>query len=102
MMPFDLPAIVMEENAAVIQLATEECAMMKRCKHFLNCINFVRQYMDNLITINKIATDKNSADLMSNILRGVEFDNPVKIGKLLGATRPFPSGRENEKDQDPK
>jgi hypothetical protein len=34
-MPLDLPAIVMEDNAAVIQIATEECAMMKRCKQYV-------------------------------------------------------------------
>jgi hypothetical protein len=52
-MLLDLPAIVMEDNAAVMHYndmednaavmswKTEECAIMKRCKHFLKDNNFV-------------------------------------------------------------
>ena len=101
-MPLDLPAIVMEDNAAVVQLATEECAMMKRCKHFLKDINYVRQYVDALIKIKKIAGKDNSSDLMSKILRGAQFHDERKLGKLLGTTRPFPSGKKDENDDDRK
>jgi hypothetical protein len=101
-MPLDLPAIVIKDNAAVIQLATEECAMMKRCKLFLKDINYVRQYVDSLIKIKKIAGEENASDLMSKILRGAQFDDDRKLGKLLGTTRPFPSGREDEDDDDRK
>jgi hypothetical protein len=89
-MPLDLTAIVMEDNAAGIQLATEECAMMKRCKHFLKDINYFRQYVDSLIKIKKIAGEENVSDLMSKILRGAQNDDDRKLGKLLGTTRPFP------------
>jgi hypothetical protein len=39
---------------------------------------------------------------MLKILLGVQFDDDRKLGKLLETTRPFPSGREKEKDDDRK
>jgi hypothetical protein len=99
-MPLNLPNIVMEDNAALIQLATEECAMIKGYKHFLKDINYVRQYVDNLIIIKKIEGEENVADLMSKILRGSQLDDDCKLGKLLGTTRPLQSEKEYEEDDD--
>jgi hypothetical protein len=39
---------------------------------------------------------------MSKILGGAQFDDDRKLDKLLGTTRLFPSGREDEKDDDHK
>ena len=41
-----LPAIIMEDNSAVITVTTDESAYAKKCKHFLMLINYVREQVD--------------------------------------------------------
>jgi hypothetical protein len=105
-MPLHLPSIVMEDNSAVVQIATEECSVMKRCKHFLRDINILREHGDaGVIEIRKIPGEKNSADNMSKRNRGINFTgkNNEKIDKLTGYKRPFPSGEpEDYIDEDVK
>ena len=59
-----LPAMIFEDNSAVVTVITEENAYAKKCKHFLMVINYVREQINlGLIKIDKIAGTKNNADL---------------------------------------
>lgn len=72
--PLELPAVIMEDNAAVIAVATEESAMMKRCKHFLMVVNFVRQYVTKeLLDIRWIDGTDNTSDLLTKPLMGSPY-----------------------------
>jgi hypothetical protein len=94
--PLNLPAIIMEDNSAVITMATEECAMLKKCKHFLMIINYVKDiYNMKLIIIHKIMSMKNASDLLTKKLRGSEFTG-YKKDKMLGISRPFPNVEDNK------
>jgi hypothetical protein len=78
-----LPSIIMEDNSATIQLATEEASYLKKCKHFLMLIHYVKeQVMSGLISIRKIQGDKNAADLLTKKLRGQDF--MIKARQILG------------------
>ena len=80
-----LPAIKMEDNAAVIMIAQKECAYLKRCKHFLMVINYVREQVQlGLIAINKIDGEQNDADLQTKKLRGQPFT--TKANNIMGIT----------------
>ena len=72
--PILLPAIIFEDNAAVIALSREMTSRAKRCKHFLMSINWIReQVVAGLIEIEKIASEDNKSDLLTKILTGVQF-----------------------------
>jgi hypothetical protein len=45
-MPLHLPSIVMENNSAELEIAMEECGMIKKCKHFLHHIHLIRDNID--------------------------------------------------------
>jgi hypothetical protein len=69
-----LPAMVFEDNSAVITVTTEENAYAKKCKHFLMVIIYVREQINlGLIKIEKIAGTKNNADLLTKKLRDGTF-----------------------------
>lgn len=58
------PAIIMEDNSAVITITTDETAYMKKCKHFLMLINYIKEQVNlGLIDINKILGLHNPSDL---------------------------------------
>jgi hypothetical protein len=78
-----LPSIIMEDNSATVQLAQEEASYLKKCKHFLMLIHYVKeQVIGGLITIKKIRGDKNAADLLTKRLRGSDFQ--TKARQILG------------------
>ena len=78
-----LPAIIMEDNSATLQIAKGEAAYLKKCKLFLMLINYVREQVEQgLIAMVKIHTDKNTADLLTKRLRGKDFTE--KSSKLRG------------------
>ena len=69
-----LPALIFEDNSAVVTVTTEENAYAKKCKHFLMVINYVREQINlGLIKIQKIAGEKNNADLLTKKLRDGSF-----------------------------
>ena len=79
----ELPALIFEDNSAVITITTEENAYMKKCKHFLMVINYVREQINlGLVQINKIQGTKNNADLLTKKLRDGTFED--KKQALLG------------------
>jgi len=56
-----LPAIIMEDNSAVITVTTDESAYTKKCKHFLMLSNYEREQVVDLgiIKILKIPGQNN-------------------------------------------
>jgi hypothetical protein len=78
-----LPALIFEDNSAVVTVTTEENAYAKKCKHFLMLINYVREQINlGIIKIQKIAGEKNNADLLTKKLRDGSF--VPKRNALLG------------------
>ena len=78
-----LPAIILEDNSAVVTVTSEENAYAKKCKHFLMVINYIREQINlGLIKIEKIAGTKNNADLLTKKLRDGTF--LPKRNALLG------------------
>lgn len=87
-----LPAIIMEDNSAVITISTQQCSYLKKCKHFLMIINYVREQVQlGLLSINKINTKDNNADMHTKQKRCKTFK--VSARTILGLTS------ENEKNQ---
>ena len=81
----ELPALIFEDNSAVVTVTTEENAYAKKCKHFLMVINYVREQINlGLIKIHKIKGDKNNADLLTKKLRDGSF--LPKKNALLGSS----------------
>jgi hypothetical protein len=62
-----LPAIIMEDNSAVITVTTDESAYAKKCKHFLMLIiNYVREQVDlGIIKVLKIPGQNNMSDVLT-------------------------------------
>jgi hypothetical protein len=83
-----LPALVMEDNSAVITVTTIETAYTKKCKHFIMLINYIKEQVTlGLIKILKIDGQLNRADLHTKILRDSSF--MVKAHGILGLQPPL-------------
>ena len=81
--PIDLPAIVLEDNNPAVQLSSTLSSKIKRSKHFLMLINFIRhQVLMGLITVNKVASSDNIADMLTKALPWKDF--APKAARLLG------------------
>jgi hypothetical protein len=79
-----MPAIIMEDNSAVITVTTDESAYMKKCKHFLMLINYVREQVDlGIIKIYKILGTENMADVLTKPNFN-ERDFESKMDSILG------------------
>jgi hypothetical protein len=78
-----MPAIIMEDNSAVVTVTTDDAAYIKKCKHFLMVINYVREQVNlGLIQINKINGEENIADIHTKPLRDGKFEKFAP--KILG------------------
>lgn len=81
--PIRLPAIVMEDNQPVIDVTKDINGRIKRCKHFLMLINYVKeQIVIGLIQIVKVPTIDNVADILTKVITGGEFTRKAQL--LLG------------------
>ena len=81
--PLKLPAIIMEDNQPTIDLSKELSHRVKKCKHFLMLVNFIREQVEGgLIQLQKVDTDENIADILTKIIVGPDFTR--KANKLLG------------------
>ena len=79
-----LPAIVFEDNGAVIALSREMSSRAKRCKHFLMMVNWIRENVEaGLIELRQIPDDSNDADVLTKIVTGRPFR--TKARRLLGS-----------------
>ena len=82
--PIQLPAIVMEDNSAVIALCDEPVGRVKRCKHFLMLVHWVREQVPGgLVEVLKVATESNYADILTKIVSGQPFLEKCRY--LMGA-----------------
>jgi hypothetical protein len=80
--PIKLPAIVMEDNAAALAVTQDMTARVKRCKHFLMLVHYVKEQVEaGLILVRKVATAQNLADILTKIVTGKDF--VVKAAALL-------------------
>jgi hypothetical protein len=81
--PIRLPAIILEDNQPVIDVTTDINGRIKRCKHFLMLINYVKeQIVIGLIQIVKVPTADNVADILTKVITGGEFTRKAQL--LLG------------------
>ena len=79
----ELPAIIFEDNNPAVQLSGSLSSRIKRSKHFLMLINFIRHHvMLGLIEVRKVATEENVADVLTKPLSWREFR--PKAARLLG------------------
>ena len=79
-----LPAVIMEDNLAVVTISNEESAYLKKCKHFIMVVNYVRKQLElGLIQVLKIKGELNNADLHTKILRDKSF--AAKADNILGS-----------------
>ena len=79
----DLPAIIFEDNSAVVTITNDETAYMKKCKHFMMLINYVREQVElGLINVTKVEGTENDADALTKKIRDSSF--PKMINRMLG------------------
>ena len=79
----DLPAVIFEDNNPTVQVTSSLSARIKRSKHFLMLINFIRHQVTlGLVEIRKVATQDNVADVLTKPLSWREFG--PKAARLLG------------------
>ena len=79
----DLPAVIFEDNNPTVQLAGSLSARIKRSKHFLMLINFIRHQVTlGLVEVRKVATQDNVADVLTKPLNWGDFG--PKAARLLG------------------
>ena len=81
--PVELPAVILEDNQPVIDVTADVSSRAKKCKHFLMLVNYVKeQVAAGLISIQKVHTSANIADVLTKALIGNDFT--LKASKLLG------------------
>lgn len=69
------PAIIMEDNSAVVTITTDDTAYMKKCKHFLMLINYIKEQVNlGIIDILKILGSDNPADIHTKPLYDKSFE----------------------------
>ena len=79
----DLPAVIFEDNSAVITITNDETAYMKKCKHFMMLINYVREQVElGLIDVLKVTGTENDSDAFTKKKRSRNFADLVN--KILG------------------
>jgi hypothetical protein len=86
-----LPAVIMEDNSAVVTVTTDDSAFAKKCKHFLMLINYVREQVESgIILIKKINGKLNRADIHTKQLRSGEFETHAEsvLGSNSYTTQP--------------
>ena len=83
--PLLLPAVIMEDNSAVlITVSNEESAYLKKCKHFIMVVDYVREQLElGLIQVLKIKGELHNADLHTKKLRDKSF--ATKADNILGS-----------------
>ena len=60
----ELPAIIMEDNSAVVTMANNNSGYIKKCKHFLIVLNYIKEKIaSGQIEVRKIYGKLNNADM---------------------------------------
>jgi hypothetical protein len=85
--PLELPAIIMEDNSAVVTMANNDSGYTKKCKHFLMVLNYIKEQITlGQIEARKIYGKLNTADMHTKPLRSSEFLSMAH--KILGQPPP--------------
>jgi hypothetical protein len=78
-----LPVEVYEDNLPVVQLTNNLAPKMRKCKHFLMLLNYIKELIDhNIIRVQHIDSNDNLADILTKLMKGPNYRNKAK--KLLG------------------
>jgi hypothetical protein len=81
--PLELPAIIMEDNSAVVTMANNDSGYTKKCKHFLMVLNYIKEQIAlGQIEARKIYGKLNNADMHTKPLRSSDFMHMAH--KILG------------------
>jgi hypothetical protein len=81
--PLTLPCLILEDNQPVIDVSIDAAGRIKRLKHFMMIVNFIRENVESgLIALKKVDTKENVADLLTKIVTGAEFARKAEL--LLG------------------
>jgi hypothetical protein len=81
--PLELPAIIMEDNSAVVTMANNDSGYTKKCKHFLMVLNYIKEQIAlGQIEARKIYGKLNNADMHTKPLRSSDFAHMAH--KILG------------------
>jgi len=85
--PLELPAIITEDNSAVVTMANSDSGHTKKCKHFLMVLNYIKEQIAlGQIEARKIYGKLNTADMHTKPLRSSEF--LAMANKILGRPPP--------------
>ena len=88
--PLELPAIIMEDNSAVVTMANNDSGYTKKCKHFLMVLNYIKEQIAlGQIEARKIYGKLNNADMHTKPLRSSDFAHMAH--KILGQPASTPS-----------
>ncbi len=94
--PLQLPAIVMEDNSAVVTMANNDTSYAKKCKHIIMVVNYVKeQIATGQIEARKIFGKLNNADLHTKPLRSPAFTHMA--AKILGQPSEAPPQTDSHK-----
>jgi len=81
-----MPAIILEDNSAVITMATEEASYLKKCKHFIMVINFVREQVEaGVLEVQKVKGLYNNSDILTKKVR--DFTHSIKSHNIMGGRK---------------
>jgi hypothetical protein len=87
--PLELPAIIMEDNSAVVTMANNDSGYTKKCKHFLMVLNYIKEQIAlGQIEARKIYGKLNNADIHTKPLRSSDFAHMAH--KILGQPAAIP------------
>ena len=88
--PIELPVTIKEDNKSTILLSTRMTGQVKKSRHFLMLIHYVRdQVKRGLIRLDYVLTEENIADILTKSLYGEDFQykrqglTGVQVGEEL-------------------
>jgi hypothetical protein len=72
--PIQLPALIFEDNQPTIDLVSSTTTKITKSKHYLMLIQYIReQCRQELIKLQKVATDHNISNILTKIITTPEF-----------------------------
>jgi hypothetical protein len=85
--PLELPAIIMEDNSAVVTMANSDSGYTKKYKHFLMVLKYIKEQIAlGQIEARKIYGKLNNADMNTKPLRSSDIAHMAH--KILGQPAP--------------
>lgn len=74
------PTLIFEDNVPTETLVTGRAQGMKKCKHFLMTIAYIREQVRNgLISLRHVDTSNNRADILSKLSFGTDFRHKSRM-----------------------